>query len=473
MGVVWHLLLVVNAGRINHAMDTKRVVIVGGGAAGLSAAYTLKKRGFAPVLLEAEHRVGGRLVGDSVDGFSIDAGADFLCSSYDVALRICEELGLPLIRSKMKLGWYRNGRWVTTTPGLSPVNLMRNLPAAQALGFLSPRAVWPAHKLFRDIFRQSKYLSFASDSRLAELDGDETFRDYLKGLGVPESLQVSFRGFLEMTMGHVEFSGHAYMRTYLREMLLNAHKLFVPEQGSGALSCALGNACSDAIRVSTPVRRVDVRNGTATGVVVDGGTIEADAVICAVPPHNVPEIIPDLPDGVSSTLGNVSYSSGCRVVIGLDHPPLPPGWHGALYPEDDTPLLLDRSINLPSCTPPGKSTLDLMVGRDRAKELIPLSDEEIKRELLHDVRRNPPPGSSLPGDNEGLFTRVYRWKQAVCMGLPGMFTAVSDMRRQLGRQIPNLFLAGDYMRVPSVNGALASGVGAAEEAADLLVSRPA
>ena len=39
--------------------------------------------------------------------------------------------------------------------------------------------------------------------------------------------------------------------------------------------------------------------------------------------------------------------------------------------------------------------------------------------------------------------------------------------------VENLFLAGDYMRVPSVNGALASGVDAANEVAELLASRPA
>ena len=59
----------------------------------------------------------------------------------------------------------------------------------------------------------------------------------------------------------------------------------------------------------------------------------------------------------------------------MDHSPLPPGWDGALYPEDDTPLLLDRSINLTSYAPPAKSTLDLLVGRDRAKELIPVDHE--------------------------------------------------------------------------------------------------
>ncbi len=414
--------------------------------------------------------MGGRLAGDRVEGFSIDTGADFFCSSYDTAFRICEELGLSLVRSQMKFGWFRNGRWTTTTPGLSVGNLIRNLPAAHALGFLSPRVMLPNMKLFREMFRQSEYLNFASASRLAELDGDESFGEYLERLGVTEHLQTTFRGFLEMTMGHAEFSGAAYMLTYLSEILLNADKFHVPENGAAALSQALANACGDSIRVLAPVRSVVIEDGVVTGVAVDGDTIEADAVICAVPPSKALEIIPGLPDDIRQTLGNITYSSGCRVVIGLDRPPLPPGWHGALYPEDDTPLLLDRSINLPSCTPPGKSTLDLFVGRDRAKELIPLGDEEIKRRMLSDARRNPPPGSSIPAGDEGLFTRVYRWEEAVCMGPPGMFTAVANIRCRLSQDVANLFLAGDYMRVPSVNGALASGIGAAEEVADLLAS---
>ena len=448
--------------------DVGRVVIVGGGAAGLSAAYTLQGYGLDAVLLESTGRVGGRMVGDRVEGFFLDTGADFLCSSYDVAFRLCEELGLPLNRSVMKLGWYRNGRWVTTTPGLSVGNLVRNLPAAWGLGMLSPRAIRPVGKLFREMLRQRDFLSFAGDSRLAELDGDQSFGDYLRTLGVPESVRVTLEGFLEMTMGHVEFSAQAYMRTYLLEMLLNADRIWVPEKGAAALAEALADACSDAIRVSTPVRRVVVRDGIVTGVIVDEGFIEADAVICAVPATEVPEIIPDLPEEIRRTLGNVTYSSGCRVVIGLDHPPLPVGWSGALYPEDDTPLLLDRSVNLPSSAPRGKSTLDLLVGRDRAAELIPLDDEQIKRQVLEDAHRHPPPGSSIPTYGEGLFSRVYRWKQAVCMGPPGMFTAVADIPSQLGQSINNLFLAGDYTRVPSVNGALASGVHAAETIANLI-----
>ena len=90
-------------------MSAKRVVIVGGGFAGLSAAYTLMKRDITP---------------------------------YGTAFRLCEELGLPLVPSQMKFGHYRNGRWVTTTPDQSLWNFLRHLRAAFAMGFLSPSGMW-------------------------------------------------------------------------------------------------------------------------------------------------------------------------------------------------------------------------------------------------------------------------------------------------------------------------------------------
>ena len=450
-----------------------RVVVIGAGLAGLSAAHELRKRGIRPVVFEARGRVGGRSFGDRVDGFCLDAGADFFCSSYDVAFRLCEEMGVSLVRSEMNLGWYRNGRWVVTTPIRSIRSALRNLVPFRTLGFLSPQGAWTLMKLAKDIRQQSERLNFAADCGIVELDGEERFGDYLERLGAPESLKVTLRGFLEMTMGHVERSGSAYMRTYLAEMLLKSDQIYVPERGAGALAHALAEACGDDVRVSTPVSRVVIRDGRVTGIVTREGLMKADAVICAVPATRVPEIIPDLPARARHALGTVVYSSGCRVVIGLDRPPLPPGWHGALYPEDDTPLLLDRSINLPACVPPGKSTLDLLVGRERAEELLPLDDEEITREMLNDARRTPPPSSALPSDEEGLFTRVYRWRDAVCMGPPGMFKAMAANAPQLRREVPNLFLAGDYLRVPSVNGALASGIGAAKEVAELLAGSSA
>ncbi len=453
-------------------MNAKRVVIVGGGFAGLSAAYTLKKRGITPLLLEAKDRAGGRGMGEKVDGFSLDMGAFVFTATYDTAFRLCEELGLPLVPSTMKFGHHRSGRWVTTTPDQSLWNFLRHLPAAFTMGFLSPSGMRSGFKVMRQIHRQSEYMSFAGGSPLVEIDDDESFGEYLDRLGVPENLRLTLSGPLEMILGDPMPAGQALMRAYIGETMLHSGRVYMPERGIGSLSEALTTVCADAIRVSTPARRIVVEDGKATGVVVDGETIQADAVICAVPGTKVSDLVPELPTETRRALGTVSYSTGCRVVIGLDTPPLPPGWHGALFPEDeDTPLMLSRSVFLPACAPAGKSILDLLIGRDRAKELIPLDDDEIKHQMAAAVRRNQPPGSALPGDDEGLFYRVYRWEEALCMGTPGMLAAVAEIPRQLAGRIDNLFLAGDYMRVPSVNGALSSGCDAATEVADLLASR--
>ena len=450
------------------------MIIVGGGFAGLSAAYTLMKRGITPLLLEAEDHVGGRGSGERVDGFSVDMGAFVFTSTYDTAFRICEELGLPLVPSQMKFGHYRGGRWVTTTPDQSLWNFLRHLRTAIAMGFLSPSGMRAGFKVMREIRQQADYMSFASDSPIAEIDDDESFGEYLERLRVPDKLALSLRGPLEMVLGDPLPAGQALMRAYIGETMLSNGRVYMPERGIGSLSAALGEFCSDAIRVSTRVERIVVANGKATGVVVDGETIEADAVICAVPGTKVSGLIPELPEETHRALSRISYSTGCRVVIGLDESPLPAGWHGALFPEDDdTPLLLNRTAFLPDCAPAGKSILDLLIGQDRAKELIPLDDEEIKRKMLGAAREKAPQGSALPADDEGLFFRVYRWEEALCMGTPGMLAAVAEIPGQLAGRIDNLFLAGDYMSVPSVNGALSSGHSAATEVAELVGGRPA
>ena len=52
-------------------MSERGVVVVDGGAAGLSGSYALQEQGFSLILLEAGDRVGGRLAGDTVDGFPL------------------------------------------------------------------------------------------------------------------------------------------------------------------------------------------------------------------------------------------------------------------------------------------------------------------------------------------------------------------------------------------------------------------
>ena len=151
---------------------------------------------------------------------------------------------------------------------------------------------------------------------------------------------------------------------------------------------------------------------------------------------------------------------------GLDRAPLPAGWNGALYPEDETPLLLDLSVYLPDIAPKGKSTLDLPVGRQEAVKPNALDDDEIIHHMLAAARKNPPPGSRLTDISDGLFTKVYRWPEAVRMIARGMLNAIRKMERQFRMEVEGLHLAGDNLRAPCVNGAVASGIADANDIID-------
>src|SRR5258708_10904776 len=84
----------------------KRIAIIGGGIAGLSAAYDLEQRrrqgaDLDYVLYEASHRLGGVLTTERVEGCLIEAGPDSFLSEKPWAGDLCRELGIGggLIRS--------------------------------------------------------------------------------------------------------------------------------------------------------------------------------------------------------------------------------------------------------------------------------------------------------------------------------------------------------------------------------------
>ncbi len=70
------------------------IVIVGGGIAGLSAAWELAGRGNRPLVLEQGARAGGVIFTETIDGFVIDAGPDALLVQKPAAIDLCRELGL-------------------------------------------------------------------------------------------------------------------------------------------------------------------------------------------------------------------------------------------------------------------------------------------------------------------------------------------------------------------------------------------
>ncbi|WP_438354086.1 flavin monoamine oxidase family protein [Microbacterium sp. CJ88] len=73
---------------------TRDVVIVGAGAAGLTAANQLKKAGLSVAVLEARDRVGGRLWTDEIDGAMLEIGGQWVSPDQHALIDTVAELGL-------------------------------------------------------------------------------------------------------------------------------------------------------------------------------------------------------------------------------------------------------------------------------------------------------------------------------------------------------------------------------------------
>ena len=98
---------------------TDRVVILGGGIAGLVAALELKKANIPYVLIEGSNRVGGRMfsLDDFADsGRAVDLGGEWIYPSQSAIIALAKDLrvGLEEYGFAGLLSVHRNSQWVET-----------------------------------------------------------------------------------------------------------------------------------------------------------------------------------------------------------------------------------------------------------------------------------------------------------------------------------------------------------------------
>ncbi|UAJ79664.1 protoporphyrinogen oxidase [Leifsonia sp. ZF2019] len=131
------------ADEIRHAVEAPptRIVVIGGGVAGLVVARECARPGFEVTVLEASERVGGSVAPLDLDGLTLDAGAESFATRGGHVAELIEELGLSgdVVEPNAAGAWVRHGRRSVPLPkagllGIPSSPLARDVVAAVGWG---------------------------------------------------------------------------------------------------------------------------------------------------------------------------------------------------------------------------------------------------------------------------------------------------------------------------------------------------
>jgi oxygen-dependent protoporphyrinogen oxidase len=449
-------------------MSANKVIIIGAGCAGLSAAYTLKKQGVDFAVYEASGEVGGRCRTEVVDGYEFFVGAGSTEPQWATTFQYLKELGLEdrvYSIQKQRYGFYRNGKIRTVFMGGAFKDTLRALPENIRFFFtgIPLRAYFQILKVFRALGKYTKQVDTKNHdfTALAEISNMSTEAFVLKH-GGPLALEWFFHPFLSLMVlarpRDISIA-HPISLFSLMKGMRSIHG------GMGVITAGLYEKVKENVHLNTPVNQVVIKDNKVVGVETKDGFVASDQVICGVDAVLARQIIPDLPESMRKPLETCGYSSTYFYQFGLEKPIVEPK-ETAFYvvtmpPSVDTVLdflsLASISKDKPVVIFPTRGWED--------EKLKGLSSEERRRLVIKEVQRFVPEFPSEP-----KLTRVYRWDRAVNTEPPGQYNAIRDLLEHHMKDVSGLYLAGEYLfLIACTEGAMATGKKAAEMVVDDLL----
>jgi protoporphyrinogen oxidase len=312
-----------------------RAVIVGGGVAGLAAAYELVRGGHEVAVFEAGPVWGGQVRTFEVGGGRLESFYHHLFRSDTEIVGLIDELGLgpDLLWIDSNVGMHAGGR---NYPFVGPLDLLRfdrvSLLTRLRLGLT---ALW-----LRRVSDYQRYEGQRASRWIVSRVGREGY-DRVWG----PLLRAKFGEHAD-DISMVWFWGKLYLRFASREGGLFAKEQLGYLRGSfGRLVDALVETLRGAgaeLAAGTPVERIDVRRGRVSGVTLAGGRhVPADAVIATTPSHLFRRMLPELATldaAYAALLDQVQYQWATVLVLALDRPLSEIYW--LTMTDDDAPFVV-------------------------------------------------------------------------------------------------------------------------------------
>ena len=427
-----------------------KVVVVGGGLAGLAAAIACADGGAEVTLYEARSRLGGATFSFQRNGLELDNGQHVAlrcCTAYlDFLRRIGSDHRLPL-QSRLRVPVLREGRRPATISrsGLRPpLHLASSLLRYEPLRFgervAAARAAAALSKL---------------DPTDPALD-TQTFASWLRARGQSDNAIAALWNLIALPTLNLpaENASLAVAVKVFRTGLLDAadasdigvptvpFRLLHAEPAAAALEAAGGQ-----IHASTPVRSV----GAGGRIAFDGGRDEADAVILALAHDTVDTVAP--PGAVDvQALAGLGASPIVNLHVHYDRRVLEEPLAAAL----DSPVqwIFDRT------GPSGAREGQLVaISLSHAMDEIGASVAELRGRYLPALERLLPPARGA----EVLDFAVTHEPRATFAAVPG----TARLRPESRTAVPGIYLAGSWTNTgwpATMESAVRSGLTAAQHA---------
>jgi len=259
------------------------VVVAGAGLAGLTAARHLASEGLDVTLFEQRDTVGGRVRSERDGEYVFDRGFQVLFTAYPAVRR---ELDL----DALDLRYFSPGATIARPNGRSVLADPLGDPGS-AFETLFNREVRTSDKL--RLFTLGRELARTDPEEILDSDRpDRTIREFLGSYGFStafvERFAAPFYGGITLDRS---LSTDARVFEYTFKMLTEG-KTAVPARGMGEMTAQLAETARSAgvtIETERTVEAVEGGDGEAT-VTVDGETVDCEAAVVATDPKRAADL---------------------------------------------------------------------------------------------------------------------------------------------------------------------------------------
>jgi oxygen-dependent protoporphyrinogen oxidase len=454
-------------------IERRDVVVIGGGIAGLTAAWGLRHRDI--LLLESSDRLGGRMRSDSAGEHWLNYGAHLFPAPGSLVDTLARELELetvPVWGSMMGLALGKKRLTsgpVESYPFRLPLSLVGRASFA-IQGLKVQRAVAAYNRASRP--RAGETPADVRARVLAYMD-DRTFGAFLGSM--PRDVEKIFgtaahRATAELDELSAGCGIGLFALVWAGKGSLIARNLL---GGTGRLPAAMGERLGATARTQAEVRSIEPNgDGQIVGYVENGipRRVRARHVILAAQAPTASRLIADIAPEASAALGKMSYGAFLNVaVLTKETGPMPwDGVYAMATPGRAFDMFTNQAHALRKEGPrrPGGSLM-LFGGAHQAAELSGASDEVIMTAFVRDLEDLYPESKGIVAE-----ARVQRWPLGNVYGRPGRHLLQPPIEGALG-PARNIHLAGDYFaELGNLEMAARTGAAAAERVESSLAASP-